>query len=138
MVLYHLPFLANHYCCQLFNFILFPDSQMVPYLLRLTQLGGIPPRIPHHPTSSPSQNPSCRSARNVFLHHDRLAELAFGETQILECLRNNHRKPARLQTESGRYEMGPERNVIQFLTLAFCCFSKSVHKKNDTNSRLKK
>lgn len=115
-----------HYCL-VTDAYFFSDSQMVPHLLWLTQLGGIPSRIPRHPTSSPSQNPSRCSARNVFLYHDRLAKLAFGETQILECLRNNHRELTRLQTPSWRYEMGPERDVIQLSTLAFSIVSESVH-----------
>ena len=66
------------------TFFSIADSQVVPHLLRPARLGGVAARVPRDPAPAAPPHPSRRPPRNLFLHNDRLAELAFGEIALLE------------------------------------------------------
>lgn len=58
------------------------DPQMVAHILGSAEVGAVPPRPPHHSAAtSPSHSPR-RAARNLFLYHHRLAQLAAGKAQV--------------------------------------------------------
>lgn len=88
---------------------------MVSHLLRFTGLGGIPPGTPRDPAQAPSPNPPRGAARDVLLHHHRLAELAHGEVAFLERLRVPHRGGDRVQTQGGRSQVGGETEIVDFI-----------------------
>lgn len=66
------------------------DTQVVPYIFRTTKVGSMAARSSHNFASSASPHSPRRSSRNIFLHHNRLVELASGKNTILAFPRMGH------------------------------------------------
>lgn len=62
------------------------DTQMVTHLLGTAKVGVVFAKLPHHFAATSSSYPSCGTARNIFLHYNRLAELAVGKNSVIRFL----------------------------------------------------
>lgn len=60
---------------------------MVTHVLGSTQVGALPSGSSYYFAASTSPYPSCRPARNILLHYNRLVELAAGKNSVLVHLR---------------------------------------------------
>lgn len=65
-----------------FFIFFFEDSQVVSHLLGITEVGVIYAKLPYYFTQTTPQNTSRRTSRNLFLHYDRMAELAIREIKV--------------------------------------------------------
>jgi len=88
--------------------VYFTDTQVVPYVFRATWLGRLASGAQNHLAEETSSSASCRTSRDLFLHHYGMAELAFGEAPFLVYLGGDNRESYQLQTQSRRSEMGAE------------------------------
>lgn len=79
---------------------------MVSHIFRFTGMGGIPPRVAHSAPAPTSPHPPRGAARDLLLHHHRLAELSPGDIALLVHPRDHHRSFNRLQAPRRRHEMG--------------------------------
>uniref|UniRef100_A0AAQ4PTD2 Plasmanylethanolamine desaturase 1 n=1 Tax=Gasterosteus aculeatus aculeatus TaxID=481459 RepID=A0AAQ4PTD2_GASAC len=95
-----------------FSFLtLSPDSQVVAHVLRPASLGGVPAGLPGHPPSQAPPRPPRLPARDVLLHHHRLAELPSGEAGFLEEPGGSDPGRHRREAPGGRLEMGSKSQV---------------------------
>lgn len=58
------------------------DSQVVAHIFRCASVGAGFAESPHHLASKASSHPPRVAARNLFLHHNRLAQLATRKNQV--------------------------------------------------------
>lgn len=81
---------------------------MVSYLLRTAPVRRLAARAPDNPAQTASPSPPRGAARDVLLHHHRLAQLAPGEAALLVHPRVPDRERDGLQASRRRHEVGPE------------------------------
>lgn len=84
------------------------DPQVVAHVLRAARVGGVAAGVARGAAAAPPPHPSRRAARDLLLHYDRVAKLAFRETAFLVYARGCHRSFNRLQAARRRLEVGPE------------------------------
>lgn len=61
-----------------------PDTQVVAHIQQAANNRRMATKLSHHSTPSASQGPPRSAARDLLLHHDRLAQLPSGVDRVLE------------------------------------------------------
>jgi hypothetical protein len=82
------------------------DPQVVAHILWAARLGGVAAGAPRDPAAAPPPNPSRGAARDLLLHHHRLAQLAAGKVGLLANAGAYHRVHHRSQAARRRPQVG--------------------------------
>lgn len=94
---------------------------MVAHLLRTAGLGGVPAGAPRDPAQETPPHPPRGTARDLLLHHDRLAELAVGEAALLVGVGGDHTGAHRSEAQGRRLEVGQKGDMIVLAGLCLWC-----------------
>lgn len=91
------------------------DSQMVSHILWTTKMGSLASRTQNNLAQTASSSTPRSTPWNLFLHYDRMAQLATRKIVFLADSRNHNRKIYWVQTTSWWFEMGPKTILNEFL-----------------------
>lgn len=92
--------------------LIFLDSQVVSHIFRPSTAGHNIARPAHHPATASSSHPSRGAARDLFLHHDRVAQLSTRKDTVLESSGSGGGVGHRLPTPLRRPEVGAKTHLM--------------------------
>ena len=142
--------ILNFCCCTIIGgfTVHISVSQVVSHLLRSSPVHHPAPGPSHNSAPQTSQDPPRCPARDLFLHHYRLAQLSHGEVWILDKTGIPDRSCDGTQAQGGWLEVGTETLAVSVCVISlgslsyipivlFCC-SEEMSQNIDEPKLLKK